>query len=116
MKTSALNKAMYSVFIWMLLLPGTAMAAQDRGGEDFNFRPVTRVIGFLADWALLVAGPLIILSFAYSALLFTIAGSSQEMVKRGRKQFIVTCVTTGIIGGYFLIKNVILEFALGGFG
>lgn len=116
MKIPALKMAMYVVFTWALLHPANVMAAQSRQNDEFNFRPVTRVIGFLVDWALIVAGPLIILSFAYSALLFTIAGSSHEMVKRGRKQFIVTCVCAGIIGGYFLIKDVILDLALGGFG
>ena len=67
----------------------------------------------VGDVLLAIAPALIVLSFATSALMWVMAGSSTRMAKRAQDQFKATCVTTLIIGGYFTMKA-LAGFMLGG--
>lgn len=92
-----------------------AFAKDDEEGSQFDFGGLQKVIAFLVDILLVVAPALIILSMVWSAFLWTMAGTNKKMVDKAKKQFIASVVCLAIIGGYFLIKNLILGFALGSF-
>lgn len=82
----------------------------------FNIAPVVYIIQMIGGFLLQMAPALLVLSFATSAFLWVFSGSSQKMVKMARQQFVATCVSCLIIGGYFLFKAILLGLSLSGFG
>jgi Type IV secretion system pilin len=97
-----------------LVIASPASAADS--GDSFNFDGIQKVISFVVNWMMVIAPALITLSFVWCAFLWTVAGNNRKMVDRAKKQFVATCVSLGIIVGYFVIKGVILALSLGTFG
>lgn len=83
---------------------------------SINLGPVVYIIQTIGSIILKLAPAAIVCSFAFSAFLWVFAGPSQKMVTFARKQFIATVVSTIIIAGYFIFKEIATSLALSGFG
>lgn len=81
-----------------------------------EFSGIGRVIVRLGGMILAIAPAAIVLSYVVCALIWVVSGGNSRMVKWAREQFIATSVVFAVLGGYYIIKEIALQFGKAGMG
>lgn len=77
---------------------------------------IGRIISRLGGMILAIAPAMIILSYVICALMWVVSGGNHKLVKWAREQFIATTIVLLVLGGYYIVKALMLALGQGGFG